>query len=70
MNYCSFRMDRSVAGSWIYPDREGYEVREYQRSIAETCLKKNTLVSLPTGLGKTLIAAVVCDIFYDIMKHL
>ncbi len=34
-------------------------VREYQRSIIQACVMKNTLVSLPTGLGKTLIAAVV-----------
>lgn len=32
------------------------EPREYQIKIAETCLKKNCLVVLPTGLGKTLIA--------------
>src|SRR3989344_8054063 len=33
--------------------------REYQKSIAETCLKKNCLVVIPTGLGKTLIALLV-----------
>ncbi|MCI4363768.1 MAG: DEAD/DEAH box helicase, partial [Thermoplasmata archaeon] len=32
------------------------EDREYQRSIAETVLAANTLVVLPTGLGKTAIA--------------
>ncbi|MBI3334590.1 DEAD/DEAH box helicase [Candidatus Pacearchaeota archaeon] len=30
--------------------------REYQRAIVETCKQQNTLVVLPTGLGKTLIA--------------
>ncbi|MEM0356388.1 MAG: DEAD/DEAH box helicase family protein [Candidatus Anstonellales archaeon] len=32
------------------------ELREYQKSILRTALKYNTLVVLPTGLGKTLIA--------------
>ncbi len=32
------------------------EKREYQQNIAETASKKNTLVVLPTGLGKTIIA--------------
>lgn len=50
--------ERKLAESWIYPTN--YTVREYQRVIVETCLNENTLVSLPTGLGKTLIAAVVC----------
>ena len=32
------------------------EPREYQKKIYETCKEKNTLIVLPTGLGKTLIA--------------
>jgi Fanconi anemia group M protein len=32
--------------------------REYQVSIARQCLQKNTMVVLPTGLGKTVIAAL------------
>ncbi|MCS7093729.1 MAG: DEAD/DEAH box helicase family protein [Candidatus Aenigmarchaeota archaeon] len=35
------------------------ELREYQKNIANTCLKGNTLVVLPTGLGKTVIAIYV-----------
>lgn len=35
------------------------EPREYQKNIAETAIKKNTLVVLPTGMGKTLIALLV-----------
>ncbi len=33
--------------------------REYQKSIFETAREKNTLVVLPTGLGKTLIALLL-----------
>ncbi|MCH8945386.1 MAG: DEAD/DEAH box helicase [Nanoarchaeota archaeon] len=33
--------------------------REYQQKIFETCLNKNCLVVLPTGLGKTLIALML-----------
>ena len=33
--------------------------REYQEKIYETCINKNCLVVLPTGLGKTLIALML-----------
>ena len=33
--------------------------REYQKQIVETCKKKNSLVVLPTGIGKTLIALML-----------
>jgi len=33
--------------------------RIYQQKILETCIKKNCLVVLPTGLGKTLIALML-----------
>ncbi len=40
------------------------EYREYQVKIAESCLKGNTLVVLPTGLGKTNIAILaICTLF-------
>lgn len=39
-------------------------MRDYQLNIVKTCLYQNTLVSLPTGLGKTFIAAVVMYNFY------
>ncbi|MCD6484169.1 MAG: DEAD/DEAH box helicase family protein [Candidatus Odinarchaeota archaeon] len=35
------------------------EKRVYQEVIAAYCTRKNTLVVLPTGLGKTIIAALV-----------
>jgi len=37
------------------------EVRDYQRKIAESALGANTLVVLPTGLGKTMIAILVAS---------
>jgi len=33
--------------------------REYQKKIFETCINKNCLVVLPTGLGKTLIGLML-----------
>ena len=41
--------------------RELIESREYQIKIAENASKKNTLVVLPTGLGKSLIALLVAE---------
>jgi ERCC4-related helicase len=38
---------------------EGITPRDYQQKIFDTCLKKNCLVVLPTGLGKTLIALML-----------
>ncbi len=37
----------------------GIEAREYQRAIARSAQEANTLVVLPTGLGKTIIALLV-----------
>ena len=55
-------IDESEADSWLYPTN--YNVREYQVSITQACLFQNTLVCLPTGLGKTLIASVVMHAYY------
>ena len=54
--------DCSAGNSWIYPTN--YPVRDYQFNIVQKALFHNTLVSLPTGLGKTFIAAVVMYNFY------
>ena len=51
--------DPQKALTYIYPKHPDYPTREYQLDITETALNYNTLVSLPTGLGKTHIAAVV-----------
>ena len=37
-------------------DNLNFTPRDYQKTISESCFKKNTLVVLPTGLGKTKIA--------------
>jgi ERCC4-related helicase len=41
-----------------------FEKRDYQFNIVQVSLYHNTLVCLPTGLGKTFIAAVVMLNFY------
>jgi len=39
--------------------REAIEKRAYQVNIAAACLERSTLVVLPTGMGKTVVAALV-----------
>ncbi|XP_014403677.1 PREDICTED: Fanconi anemia group M protein isoform X3 [Myotis brandtii] len=52
----------SAGALWVYPTN--CPVRDYQLHIARAALFCNTLVCLPTGLGKTFIAAVVMYNFY------
>ncbi|KAF1792570.1 P-loop containing nucleoside triphosphate hydrolase [Phytophthora cactorum] len=47
------QIDYEAAQHFVYPTN--YSIRDYQLTIAEKALYHNTLVSLPTGLGKTLI---------------
>nr|GMD66515.1 DEAD-box ATP-dependent RNA helicase FANCM isoform X1 [Ipomoea batatas] len=54
---CCVPIDIEAAKTWIYP--ANLPCRDYQFSITRTALFSNTLVALPTGLGKTFIAAVV-----------
>ncbi|TFY72631.1 hypothetical protein EVG20_g381 [Dentipellis fragilis] len=49
--------DLLAAKRWIFPLNR--PKREYQFNISKHCLFDNTLVALPTGLGKTFIAGVV-----------
>lgn len=54
--------DNNVGDSWIYPTN--LPRRDYQFNICKTALYTNTLVVLPTGLGKTFIAAVIMYNYY------
>ena len=46
-----------ISHNFIKPD--SLELRKYQENIAKSALNKSTLVVLPTGLGKTIIALLV-----------
>lgn len=52
------RLDESATGTWVYPTNLG-TIRDYQYNIVSRGLFHNLLVALPTGLGKTFIAATV-----------
>ncbi len=54
--------DMESGKKYIYPTN--FPIRDYQFNIVKKCLFKNTLVSLPTGLGKTFIAAVLMYNYY------
>ncbi|KAF9765244.1 hypothetical protein IL306_002528 [Fusarium sp. DS 682] len=56
-------IDTEAMKTWVYPTNLG-AIRDYQFSIVKNSLFNNTLVALPTGLGKTFIAATVMLNFY------
>ncbi|RFU36147.1 hypothetical protein B7463_g228, partial [Scytalidium lignicola] len=56
-------LDLEALKTWIYPTNIG-TVRDYQYSIVKTGLFSNLLVALPTGLGKTFIAATIILNFF------
>ncbi|BGP19442.1 hypothetical protein JCM10213_000681 [Rhodosporidiobolus nylandii] len=56
--------DEEAMKTFIYPVQPDKPKRTYQYNIVTRALYDNTLVSLPTGLGKTFIAAVVMLNFY------
>ncbi|MCJ1320230.1 3'-5' DNA helicase [Xylographa vitiligo] len=51
-------LEREALQSWVYPTNLG-TIRDYQYSIVAKGLYHNLLVALPTGLGKTFIAATI-----------
>ncbi|KAI3320098.1 type III restriction enzyme [Xylariaceae sp. AK1471] len=60
-------LDHEALKTWIYPTNLG-PTRDYQFSIVKNGLFNNTLVALPTGLGKTFIAATVMLNYFRWMK--
>ncbi|AEO54168.1 hypothetical protein MYCTH_2296412 [Thermothelomyces thermophilus ATCC 42464] len=51
-------LNHGELSTWVYPLNLG-PIRDYQFSIVKNGLFNNTLVALPTGLGKTFIAATI-----------
>lgn len=56
-------LDSDALKTWVYPTNLG-PTRDYQFSIVKNGLFNNTLVALPTGLGKTFIAAAIMLNFF------
>ncbi|OWT36037.1 ATP-dependent DNA helicase MPH1 [Cryptococcus neoformans Bt1] len=53
---------KATIDTYIYPTN--HPKRDYQFEIIRNCFLDNTLVALPTGLGKTFVAGVVMLNFY------
>ncbi|KAK6435251.1 3'-5' DNA helicase [Oleoguttula sp. CCFEE 5521] len=52
------KLDAEEMKTWVYPTNLG-SIRDYQLNIVTRGMFHNTLVALPTGLGKTFIAATI-----------
>ncbi|KAL2849130.1 hypothetical protein BJY01DRAFT_246039 [Aspergillus pseudoustus] len=52
------KLNQDSLETWVFPTNLG-KSRDYQFNIAQKGLFHNTLVALPTGLGKTFIAATI-----------
>ncbi|CAO2656998.1 Nn.00g058010.m01.CDS01 [Neocucurbitaria sp. VM-36] len=52
------KLDTEAMKTWVYPTNLG-TIRDYQFNIVQRGLFNNLLVALPTGLGKTFIAATI-----------
>jgi ERCC4-related helicase len=52
------KLDSEAMKTWVYPTNLG-TIRDYQFNIVQRGLFNNLLVALPTGLGKTFIAATI-----------
>ncbi|KAF1840459.1 P-loop containing nucleoside triphosphate hydrolase protein [Cucurbitaria berberidis CBS 394.84] len=52
------KLDAEAMKTWVYPTNLG-TIRDYQFNIVQRGLFSNLLVALPTGLGKTFIAATI-----------
>ncbi|KAK3720916.1 3'-5' DNA helicase [Vermiconidia calcicola] len=57
------KLDDKAMETWVYPTNLG-TIRDYQYNIVSRSLFHNTLVALPTGLGKTFIAATIMLNYY------
>jgi Fanconi anemia group M protein len=56
------KFDSQKLCTWVYPIN--YPTRNYQLNMVQKGLFQNTLIALPTGLGKTFIAAVIMYNFW------
>jgi ERCC4-related helicase len=52
-------LDLEEARVWHYPTSDQHHLRDYQLEITQACLAHNTIVSVPTGMGKTHIGAAL-----------